>query len=281
MIAVFCALLIVLHPLSWLGQHGLVAENHASPSTSTYIAQATYTDDEIQQFETLKAQAFGATQQGEFAEAETYWTQLIDEFPDSAALWSNRGNVRAGQNKLDAAIADYTRAIELAPEEPDPYLNRGAVYEALGQWDAAIADYDNILAQYPTDAAALNNRGNARGGLGDWEGAIADYTRAAELNVTFLLPQINRALALYQVGDTEESIQALKGLARKYPQFADARAALTAVLWDQGRQGEAESNWVGAKGLDSRYSDVEWVAQIRRWPPKLVDALRRFLNLET
>lgn len=280
MIAVFCALLIFLHPLSWLEPHGLSANYPLLSLPPTSIAQVTYTNEEIQQFETLKAQAFDATQRGEFAQAETYWTQLIDEFPGSAALWSNRGNVRAGQNKLDEAIADYTRAIELAPEEPDPYLNRGAVYEALGQWDAAIADYDTILTQYPSDAAALNNRGNARGGLGDWDGAIADYSRAAELDVNFLLPQINRALALYQVGKSEESLQALKGLARKYPQFADARAALTAVLWDQGRQGEAESNWVGAKGLDRRYSNIEWVAQVRRWPPRLVDALSRFLNLE-
>lgn len=248
----------------------------ATPSTAP-----AYSESEIQQFEALKTQAFESTQRGDFAQAEDDWTQLIELFPDSAALWSNRGNVRAGQNKLDAAIADYTQSITLAPDEADPYLNRGATYEALGEWEKAIADYNQVLARYPEDAAAFNNRGNAKGGQGDWQGAIADYTRASELNSNFVLPQVNRALALYQSGDTDHSIQTLKGLARKYPRFADARAALTAALWDQGQQGEAESNWVGANGLDRRYRDVEWVAQVRRWPPKLVDALERFLNLKT
>jgi len=252
-----------------------------NPTSSTPPTTQTYTLEDIQRLENLKAQAFEATQQGDFAQAETYWTQLIEAAPNSAALWSNRGNVRAGQRNLEGAIADYTHAIELAPEEPDPYLNRGAVYEALAQWEDAIADYNHLLEGNPKDAAAFNNRGNAKGGAGNWEGAIADYTHAAELDTNFVLPQMNRALALYQVGETDEAIQALKGLARKYPRFADARAALTAVLWDQGQQGEAESNWVSANGLDGRYKDIDWVAEVRRWPPKLVDALDRFLKIET
>ncbi|MEO0488122.1 MAG: tetratricopeptide repeat protein [Cyanobacteria bacterium J06659_2] len=261
--------------------HVLIVAPAAASTTSPSSPSPSYTKSEIQQFEALKAQAFESTQRGDFVQAEDDWTQLIDLFPQSAALWSNRGNVRAGQNKLEEALADYTQSIALAPSEPDPYINRGATYEALGQWDEAIADYDQVLDFDPANAAAWNNRGNAKEGKADWEGAIADYTRSSELNNSFVLPIVNRALALYQIGQADKSIQILKGLARKYPRFADARAALTAALWDQGKQGEAESNWVGANGLDRRYKDVEWVAQIRRWPPKLVDALDRFLNLRS
>lgn len=32
-----------------------------------------------------------------------------------------------------------------------------------------------------------------------------------------------------------------------------------------GKQGEAESNWVAAYGLDGRYKDINWVKNIRRW----------------
>ncbi|MEB3213793.1 MAG: tetratricopeptide repeat protein [Leptolyngbyaceae bacterium] len=258
-----------------------VANEAPSSSSAPVRTQQDVTKNDIQVFEALKTQAFESTQRGDFAQAEEDWSQLINLFPESAALWSNRGNVRAGQNKLDEAIADYTQSISLAPQEPDPYLNRGATYEALSQWEKAIADYNQALEIDPENAAAFNNRGNAKGGKGDWQGAIADYTRASELNTNFVLPVVNRALALYQVGETETSIKAIKGLARKYPQFADARAALTAVLWDQGKQGEAESNWVGARGLDRRYRDIEWVAHVRRWPPKVVDALDRFLHLQS
>lgn len=71
----------------------------------------------------------------------------------------------------------------------------------------------------------------------------------------------------------------MRNLVRKYPRFADMRAALTAALWVNGQQGEAESNWVATIGLDSRYKNLDWVAHTRRWAPSLVDALEKFLTL--
>jgi hypothetical protein len=58
------------------------------------------------------------------------------------------------------------------------------------------------------------------------------------------------------------------------------RAALSACLWEAGKRGEAESNWVAAVGLDARYKDLDWVANIRRWPPVAVTALEKFLHLQ-
>jgi hypothetical protein len=61
--------------------------------------------------------------------------------------------------------------------------------------------------------------------------------------------------------------------------YSDMRAALTAVLWVSGQQGEAESNWVATVGLDNRYQDLDWIKNIRRWPPSMIEALEKFLNL--
>lgn len=72
----------------------------------------------------------------------------------------------------------------------------------------------------------------------------------------------------------------MRNIVRKYPSFADMRAALTAVLWEQGKHGEAESNWVAAVGLDQRYKDINWVAHVRRWPPLMVAALEKFQELK-
>jgi hypothetical protein len=63
--------------------------------------------------------------------------------------------------------------------------------------------------------------------------------------------------------------------------LADARAALTALLWQKGSKGEAESNWAAASGLDPRYRQGEWLLETRRWPPKPVAALEQFLALES
>ncbi|HEY9833478.1 MAG TPA: tetratricopeptide repeat protein, partial [Stenomitos sp.] len=91
----------------------------------------------------------------------------------------------------------------------------------------------------------------------------------------------NYALALYQTGQKEEALRTLRNIIRKYPQFPDVRAALTAALWVDGKQGEAESNWAAVVGLDNRYKDLEWVKSIRRWPPVMVAALEKFLTLSS
>lgn len=229
--------------------------------------------------ETLFRQALMAVQAGDFASADRYWTEVIAQFPDNPAAWSNRGNVRVAQNQLAAAIADYNRAIALAPDDPAPYLNRGIALAGLGQWQAAIANYNQVLTLNAQDADAYNHRGNAYAGLGDWPAAIADYQQAISLRPTDVTAQTNYALALYQTERATEALQHLRQIVRKYPNFADARAALTAVLWQQGQRGEAESNWVAVVGLDSRYQDLQWVRTIRRWPPALVAALKQFLQL--
>lgn len=249
----------------------------------TLIIITTATDQaialEVAQGEKIAAQAFQAAEKGDFAQAETYWTTLVENFPDNPAVWSNRGNVRIGQYKLAEAITDFNRSIKIAPEYPDAYLNRGIAYEGQRMWSQAIADYDHVLQISPQDPIALNNRGNAKAGQHRWQEALDDYQLAAELAPTFPLPRGNAALIQYQIGDRPEALRNMRNLVRKYPLYSDMRAALAAVLWVEGKQGEAESNWVAAVGLDNRYQDLDWVENIRRWPPSMLQALERFLNL--
>ncbi|MBF2007571.1 MAG: tetratricopeptide repeat protein [Chlorogloeopsis fritschii C42_A2020_084] len=238
------------------------------------------TQEQLRKGDELARAAFAATSKGDFATAEKYWTEIIEQFPDNPAIWSNRGNSRVSQNKLQEALADFNKAIELAPDITDPYLNRGTALEGLGRWEEAIADYDRILEIDPQDAMAYNNRGTAEVGLERWEDAIADYKKAMALAPNLVIARGNYALVLYETGQIEPAIREMKNIVRKYPNFADTRAALTAALWVNGQKGEAESNWVAASGLDPRYKDINWVKNIRRWPPSMVTALDKFLSLK-
>ena len=230
--------------------------------------------------ETIFQDAFSATQAGDFATAEAQWTKAIELAPGNPAAWSNRGNAHLSQFQIPEALADFNQAVTLAPNLPDPYINRGIAWEALGDWSKAIEDYDRAIELNPKDAVAYNNRGNAKGGAGDWPGAANDFKTATALAPGLAAAGVNYALALYQIGEKQEATRLLKNLVRKYSQFADPRAALSAVLWDQGLKGEAESNWYPVMGLDPRYKDLDWLRTIRRWPPKAVQAIDLFLRLE-
>jgi tetratricopeptide (TPR) repeat protein len=233
--------------------------------------------------------ALQASREGRFGEALPLWNQVLEQAPQDAAAWSNRGNVQLALGDARAAIADQTHAIELEPGSADPHLNRGTAEEALERWDAAEADYRWILeraAGDPQDAAAgevrasaLYNLGNVQGSRGDWTAARRSFLAAAELRPGFAMARSSAALAAFQLGELEEAERSLRALIRRYPLFADARAGLTALLWQRGARGEAESNWVSASGLDPRYRQREWLRTIRRWPPEPVEALQQFLAI--
>ena len=89
----------------------------------------------------------------------------------------------------------------------------------------------------------------------------------------------SEALANYQLGNFEASEKELRKLIRRYPTFADARAALTALQWSKGKSGEAESKWIAAVELDPRYSQEDWLLEVRRWPPAPVEDLMKFISI--
>jgi tetratricopeptide (TPR) repeat protein len=225
-------------------------------------------------------QALAASRNGAFDQALPLWNRVLELAPGDAAAWSNRGNVRLGLGDPAGAIADQDQAMLLDPLNPDPHLNRGTAEEALRRWDAAAADYRWILERQPEEAGALYNLGNVKGSLGDWRAARGLFEQAALARPGFAMARSSAALAAFELGDLEAAERELRALIRRYPLFADARAALTALLWQRGAFGEAESHWAAASGLDPRYRQSDWLVAVRRWPPAPVAALQRFLALD-
>jgi tetratricopeptide (TPR) repeat protein len=191
----------------------------------------------------------------------------------------------------------------LEPANPEPHLNRGIAEEALQRWGAAETDYRWILEPPATPAApaapvtknapaapaagydpevkaaALYNLGNVQGSQGNWEAARQSFLAAADSRPGFAMARSSAALAAFQLGELQQAEREFRSLIRRQPLFADARAGLTALLWRLGANGEAESNWASASGLDPRYRQPEWLQSIRRWPPEAVLALEQFLTL--
>jgi len=270
----------LINPPSVMAQTETSTPTIQQPTEAKENPSPTSDEEKFKKANEIAQKAFDATAKGDFVAAEGFWSELLEIFPDNPAVFSNRGNAKASQNKLDEAIADYNKAMELAPTALDPYLNRGLALEGLGKFEEAIADYNHLLELNPNDPMGYHNRGNAEGGLGQWSEAIADYQKAIQLAPDFAFARANYALALYQTGQTEVAIRTMRNIIRKYPQFPDMRAALTAALWKQGQHGEAESNWVAVVGIDSRYKDIDWVKNVRRWPSAMVAALEKFLKIQ-
>ncbi|MBO6977992.1 MAG: tetratricopeptide repeat protein [Prochlorococcus marinus XMU1428] len=217
---------------------------------------------------------------GQFDLALQEWNSYLDSYPDDAAGLSNRGNVRLVLGDVEGSIDDQNKSIILNPSEIDPYINRGIAEEALGLWSQARKDYMFVISQDSKNFSALYNLANVEGSISQWEKARDLYSKAALYNPGFAMARSSMALADFQLGNIDESEKELKKLIRRYPTFADARAALTALNWTKGESGQAESNWIAVTELDPRYSDEEWLKQIRRWPPIPIKNLMNFIDLK-
>lgn len=118
---------------------------------------------------------------------------------------------------------------------------------------------------------------------GDYETALQEYTDIVKKYPELALAErarVPRALLLYQTGKTEEALLLLEDEEVALRGSPEVHAALAVVLHAErpNQVTRAEEQWERATEFDRRYEDVEWVA--KRWPPKMVNALQRFLTLQ-
>jgi tetratricopeptide (TPR) repeat protein len=284
LLVLLLSLLPALEPVA-AQELSTAAVAHPFPEAATSTPGASFRESPVQTSDPaasvpeLFQRALEASRAGRFDLALPLWNRVLEQAPKDAAAWSNRGNVQLALGDPLAAIADQDHSLLLEPNNADPHLNRGIAEEALGRWDAAAADYGWILERDPADASALYNLGNVQGARGDWQAARDSFVTAADTRPGMAMARSSAALAAFQLGDLATAERELRSLIRRYPLFADARAGLTALLWQRGATGEAESHWTAASGLDPRYRQGEWLLSVRRWPPAPVAALERFLML--
>ncbi len=221
------------------------------------------------------------SREGNFIDALQSWDNFLLLSPEDPIALSNRGNILLALGDSEGAIVDQTKAIALLPYEIDPHLNRGIAEESLQKWEEAKEDYQWVLEREPDNSSALYNLANVMGSEGNWTKAKLLFNQASMANPGLPMARSSKSLACYQLNQYDEAERELRSLIRKYPMFADARAALSALLWRKGSLGEAESHWAAASGLDSRYKSEDWLLNVRRWPPNPSKDLMSFLDLKT
>ncbi|KAF5833359.1 hypothetical protein DUNSADRAFT_10400 [Dunaliella salina] len=115
---------------------------------------------------------------------------------------------------------------------------------------------------------ALNAYTYITGRYGDL--ALAEYAK------------IGRSLCLYQVGRASDAILLLEDEEVTFRGSAQVHAALAALLYAErpSLAFRAEEEWDISQEFDKRYTDVEWVRTQKHWPPKALESLTRFLQLQ-
>ena len=216
--------------------------------------------------------------------ADTSSVSIVPSITEISASY-NQGNAYLMSGEFEKALNEFDSIILANPSvTPDLYLSRGIVNEKLLKWDAALSDYNialkltnkNIFSK--DDPVVYNNIANAYTGLPDWPNALKNFKYAIRLKSDFIAPQIGENLVLYQLGGTNEAKFYFKQLINRYPSFADGLGIYATILFAEGNPDEARLYWERCLENDSRYLDIDWVENIRRWCPRLVNELKSFKN---
>ena len=164
---------------------------------------------------------------------------------------------------------DFYLSINLRPRFVKQTLQRCSLSEEL----------DNINNKnFSNESFELYKSGEIKGSQGDWASANELFTRAIISSPEFVLARTSKLLAQYQLGEFDDLESQLRAIIHNNPMFADARAALSAYLARKGSIGEARSHWAAAIGLESCYSNRDWLLNVRHWPSIPTNDLMNFID---
>ena len=114
------------------------------------------------------------------------YTKKIEEEPNDASYWNNRGDTFYNLKEYQKAIEDYNKAIELNPKESLYFYNRGISYYNLKEYEKTIEDYNKAIELNPNNASYWNNRGNTFYNLKEYQKAIEDCSQAINLEPSYI-----------------------------------------------------------------------------------------------
>jgi tetratricopeptide (TPR) repeat protein len=189
---------------------------------------------------------------GAASAAEELLDRLIEDEPQRAPeILTARARMYAQSSELPKAFAVLEKGAMEYPDSVELHYATASVYEEQGRVSAALRELSLVVKARPNDPAALNALGFT----------LADH--AKELSRARKLIERAHAAApknaaildslgwvLFRQGRAGEALPCLNA-AYTYDHDGDIAAHLGEVLWQLGRQDEAQRIWSEASALDA------------------------------
>ncbi len=120
--------------------------------------------------------------QNDYAAAEPWLEEVLDEFPDDPGALNDLGYLWADRNKnLDLALEMITRAVDAQPENAAFRDSLGWVYYRLERYEEAVVELEKAAGlEDEPDPIILEHLGDAYAAAGQTEKARDAWRRAAE-----------------------------------------------------------------------------------------------------
>ena len=117
---------------------------------------------------------------GELVRAEQLYGKVIEQTPGHTGALLNFGILRAGQERMEEAVALFERAVDADPRVPEAQFSLGRARLATGDSAGALAALVRARELGADSADVHYGIGSVHAGLGDMPMAVASFAQAVE-----------------------------------------------------------------------------------------------------
>ena len=185
-----------------------------------------------------------------YPQAVEFLSKALEINPNHAGANNNKGNALKELKRFDEALASYDQAIVIDSNHVGAQSNRGIVLKELKRFDEALASYDQAIKINPDYVDAYINRGNLLRDLKRFDEALASYDRAIKINPNHAVAYSNRGNSLRDLKRFEEALASYDKAISLNPNHAGTFCNRGIVLQGLQRTDEALASYDRAIEID-------------------------------
>ncbi|WP_297092381.1 tetratricopeptide repeat protein [uncultured Draconibacterium sp.] len=125
---------------------------------------------------------FQAMRKNKFDEAEKYFHEFLELYPNAEEIWEGLGIIYKLQQKNDLALEKINKAIELNPGQLSSYVHQAEVLNNLKRYREALVAADKALSLNPTISEGSYQKGLAYKNLNNPGEAVRAFQDAINTN---------------------------------------------------------------------------------------------------
>lgn len=209
-------------------------------------------DEALRQLLTLGR---GYFEKKQWAEAEKYLTQVVEENQSFADVYNMLGVIYHDQGQFARAQRAFEAALRINPAYTDAALNLAIIYNDMGKYREAKEVYSGAITRQRATPNKMDPyvRGkianmyadiaNVYASSGMLDEAIAEYRRALELGPTFVDIRLKLADALRDQGEHAEALKEFEAILKANPNYLPGRVHYGITLYSAGRKADAIAIW--------------------------------------
>ncbi|MBI3902734.1 MAG: tetratricopeptide repeat protein [Nitrosomonadales bacterium] len=230
------------------------------------------------------AQALALHQQGQFAQAQALYEQVLQVQPGHFDALHMLGTLAAQTGNYARAVALIGKALEINPRSAGASNNRGNALRHLNRHQAALLDFDQAIALKPDFAEAHNNRGNVLRNMRQYEAALKSYEQAIALKPDYADAYGNRGDMLKELRQYRAALESYDHAVTLRPGWAEIYGSRGSILYGLQQYRPALENYDKAIALkpDSArtYFDRGNVLQNLHQPQAALESYERAIALD-